>query len=394
MSGRGNTCLNLMYRVALLLLGVIAASQMGWTKEKIIQVVAVNPLKLERKSETLAIQLAAIKKHFPSVKVDQLVVADTKTGVKLLSQVTSDEFLFESDFKPNERKSFVIRELASAPVKAQSLVDGQFVPPREDYAWENDRIAFRMYGPAMAKEVDNGIDVWTKRVRHLIVEKWYRGDEDTGSAKIPYHVDHGEGADFFSVGRTLGGGSSGIWHNKKVHQSGVFTSQKTIVNGPLRVTFELTYDRWNIEGKRLTEVKRISLDAGQNLNKIEVMFAGLPSDSLLQIACGLVKRKNTTSSGNEKHGWLSLWGPTNDDSANGSLGTGVVVPKPAFVGMNEDSSQFIIIGKTVPERTFTYYAGAGWTKSGDFATEAEWKDYLDAFARRVASPLHVTLTRK
>lgn len=378
----------------LTLLLLVVAVNISWAKEKIIQVTAVNPLNLERTHETLAIRLNDITKHLSSGNVQQLVVVDGQTHAELLTQVTADEFLFQSNFKPNEKRVFLIKQSSKPKELAQSLVDGGYMRPREDYAWENDRVAFRMYGPAMAKDVDNGIDVWTKRVRSLIVQKWYKGDEDTGSARISYHIDHGEGADFFSVGRTLGAGGSGIWHNKKVYQPGVFTSQKTIVNGPLRVTFELTYDRWNIEGKRLTEVKRISLDAGQNLDKIQVKFSGVPSDTLLQIACGLVKRKNTTSSGNAKHGWLSLWGPTNDDQINGSLGTGIVMPSSSFVEMNEDSIQYLIIGKAKSQSEFTYYAGAGWTRSGDFSTEEGWKNHLETFARRIAFPLRITLTKK
>jgi hypothetical protein len=42
----------------------------------------------------------------------------------------------------------------------------------------------------------------------------------------------------------------------------------------------------------------------------------------------------------------------------------------------------------------TYYAGAGWDKSGDFQTMAAWDAYLDQAAKRLASPVTVTVAAK
>jgi pectinesterase len=270
------------------------------------------------------------------------------------------------------------------------MVDGYFARPREDYAWENDRIAFRMYGPALAAEVNNGIDVWTKRVRSLIVRKWYAEDEKEGKGNY-YHTDRGEGADFFAVGKTLGAGGSGIWYHDSLYQPGVFTSYRTIANGPIRTTFELLYETWNVHGKTFTETKRISLDAGHNLNRIEVRITGAaPQDSFL-VACGLVKRKGVTVSGDERRGWLALWGPTNGDPVNGSLGTGVLVLASTVAGKHEDSVQVLLLGRLTAGQPFTYWAGAGWSRSGNFSDAAAWDRYLREASTTVAEPLRVSI---
>lgn len=360
------------------------------SEQKAILVEASNPLSIERENETLVIQIAELQKLLPNIPGYRLVVMDAGTREELLSQETEGEFMFQSDFRPNERKEFLISEAPSSEKNApQSLVDGRFVLPREDYAWENDRIAFRMYGPALAAEVNNGIDVWTKRVRRLIVKKWYQASEESG--KDTYHQDHGEGADFFSVGSTLGAGGSGIWFQGKLYQPGVFSLQRTIANGPLRVVFELTYDRWSIDGRRCKEVKRISLDAGQNLNKIEVTFTGLPATDTLSVACGLAKRKGTTFGRDENACWISLWGQTNDDPVNGYLGTGIVLGPQQCAGFVEDGGQYMILGKAVAGNRFSYYAGAGWTRSGDFTSVEDWNGYLDQFATRLRHPIRITL---
>jgi pectinesterase len=370
---------------------LIFLSPFVFCREKVLLVKISNPSQFSRRSEMISLRWSEIRKELPSFESSNVVVIDKKTNAELMSQSNEDDLLFRSDFSAKETKSFAIKQGSREGSKGESLVDGMFIEPRQDYAWENDRIAFRMYGPALAAEVSNGIDVWTKRVRYSIVQKWYKGEEDTGKAKISYHIDHGEGADFFSVGKTLGAGGSGIWINNRVYQPGVFSSQKTICNGPLRITFELTYNTWLVEGKQLTETKRISLDAGQNLNRIEVTFTSpIPGDTIL-VACGLVKRKNTVLSRGDKNPWIGLWGQTNEDSVNGALGTGVVLLKSTFVGVYEEKDQHLIIGRVKAGETFAYYAGAGWTRSGDFVSSNEWNTYLENCAQKLQQPLRIRL---
>jgi hypothetical protein len=43
---------------------------------------------------------------------------------------------------------------------------------------------------------------------------------------------------------------------------------------------------------------------------------------------------------------------------------------------------------------FTYYAGAGWDKSGDFPTPASWDAYVEQAVRRVASPVSITVAAR
>src|ERR1700676_4219083 len=61
----------------------------------------------------------------------------------------------------------------------------RYVPERmDDIAWENDRIAYRLYGPALEKHeaTGSGIDVWVKSTRKMIINEWYRRGD--------YHADH------------------------------------------------------------------------------------------------------------------------------------------------------------------------------------------------------------
>jgi pectinesterase len=330
---------------------------------------------------------------------DGCIVRDEATGSELVSQTVdengdgiADVFLFQADFKPEEVRRFhVVKGIPSK--KIDSLTDARFVLPREDLAWENDRIAFRMYGPAMAKDVNNGVDVWTKRVRYRIVEKWYKQSEGSAPGKDTYHIDNGEGADFFSVGRTLGAGGSAILVGDSLVQPGVFASYKIIATGPIRAQFELTYNPVQVNGTQLTETRRITLDAGSNLNRMEVTYRGEGTQELTFVA-GIVKRAGVVATLDEDGGWVALWGSTNDSPENGFLGTGVVMPKASVLRVKENAIHALIIGKTKVGTTTRYYSGFGWTRMGDVTTSRDWNAYLAEQAMHLQAPLRITARPK
>jgi len=380
-------------RSFLAVLLVVAAFSAAVGNGKSLRVSVGNPSAFVRENETIEIPLNVIFHALGRVDTASLTVSDSETNAVLLSQATGTTLLFQTTLPPRGRKEFTVRSVGSKKKLSASPVDGRYVLPREDYAWENDRIAFRMYGPALAAEVNNGIDVWCKRVKYLIVAKWYRESESAPPGKDTYHQDRGEGADFFEVGRSLGAGGSGIWVNGAVLQPGVFTSQRTLLNGPIRVSFELTY-KWQIAGYALTERKVITLDAGQNLNRVAVTFLGSVLGDTLTLVCGLVKRANTSPSMDASLGRMTLWGLTNADTVNGYLGTAVVIPSPVFRTFAEDKEQFLLLAKTMTGSTLTYCAGAGWSRNGEFHSADDWNGYVDRTAQALRAPLLVTYVER
>jgi pectinesterase len=85
---------------------------------------------------------------------------------------------------------------------------------------------------------------------------------------------------------------------------------------------------------------------------------------------------------------------TTDKEEIGYLGTGIVMPRVTLKEVKEDSIHALIIGKAELGKSFTYYAGAGWTRSGDFANAEDWNKYLTEFADKVRSPLAVSISKK
>lgn len=381
-----------IFLINILLTIFLLASSCGQPSKLFITI--SNQSEIERQNETVVLGWINLKREAPWLDSSKVAILDSENNKELISQVLDSDLLFQSDFKPNETKVFTLFNRLSQQVIPETVVDAKFVVPREDIAWENDRIAFRIYGSKLAGDVLNGIDVWVKRVRYNIIDKWYKGNALEGKAKISYHTDHGEGADFFTVGRSLGAGGCAVWGDGKIYQTSLFTDHKIIATGPIRTKFVVYYEKDSINGQPFTEEKIYTLDAGQNLNRIDVFYSGLQEKDEVAVAVGLVKRKNIESYADEKSGWLSLWGFTNDDTTNGFTGTGVIVPPASFQEMNEDKDHYLIIGRSSLDKHFTYYTGACWTRSGDFNSAEDWNAYLKNFALRLQQPLHITISTK
>lgn len=359
---------------------------------------AENPLALTRTDETIGLAWNDVKAKLPNASATQVRVRDFASGRAVVSQVvdndgdgTMDELIFQATFAPNDVKRFVIE--AAAPYKPDKVrVYASHQDPRDDVAWESDRIAFRIYGQGLWKVdslLSSGVDVWVKRVRTPIVEKWYAKGHDE------YHRDTGEGADFFDVGQTLGAGGTAIWRDGKMYRAWNFKSWKIIANGPVRAIFELQYQPWDVgSGQRVTETKRIALDAGQNLNHVTSIFRSESPVNDLPWVTGLVKRPSVVGSESKARpwAWLSVWGPVvPKDGGHGDLGTAVVIPRDVVSEWRENDDHYFLVSHTKPGEPVNYWVGAGWTDSGDYRDVRDWWNYLDQFSQRLSMPIKTFL---
>ena len=246
-----------------------------------------------------------------------------------------------------------------------------FMPQRkDDLAWENDRIAYRVYGPALeaAGEISSGIDVWVKRTRKPILEPWYY--------RADYHEDHGEGLDMYRVGPSRGCGGTGIWRDGKLFAANNFTTWRSLRNGPDRVEFELAYAPYDAGGVKIRETRRIVLEVGSNLNRIETRFDWDGGPEELTAAVGIVKRQGSATADRAPDGsWIAYWEP--EQPGNGAIGCGVVMTAPSkFLDTPE---HFLLQTAVRRGQSIKYCAGAGWSKSGDFPDQTSWKNYLSGF---------------
>lgn len=363
-----------------------------------VRVRVENTLDMSRQDETIGIPWASVTRALRGARADQIRVTDVGAERPVVSQVvdddgdgTPDELIFQASFSPGEIKSFALASGTPAPAPPKARVFVMHTTPRDDVAWESDRIAYRIYGQGLWKVdslLSSGVDVWVKRVRDPIVQKWYAKGHDE------YHHDTGEGADFFDVGQSLGAGGTAIWRDDKLYCAANFKSYRIIANGPVRVIFELQYEPWNAAGLRITETKRIALDAGHNLNHVVSVFRSAGSVADLPVAIGIVKRDGVVGSESKARpwAWLSEWGPVNPkDGGHGDLGIAVVLPRDRVADWKETSDHYLALSLVKSGEPVSYYIGAGWTDSGDFQDVQAWWKYLDRFAQRADTPLRVTL---
>ncbi len=359
-----------------------------------VVVSAANPMAMERGSETISIPWLEVSRRQPTLRPQGVEVVDNDSGKTIPSQTidvdmngTIDELIFQADFKPSQTKTYTIQSSHdSSTEKPETKVFGMFYKGREDFAWENDRIAFRMYGPWLRQElISSGVDVWVKKVHYPIIEKWY-------SPGYNYHQDSGEGLDFYSVGTSRGCGGTAIWKNGKMFPSDNFSSYKIIANGPIRVMFELKYDAWDVEEMKVSEVKRISLDAGRTLSQFEVFYSCDPKPEEIQEAIGLLHHGGSHVANDKDYAWIAVWGAP-DKSGNGELGTGIVVDHKRWIRFAESGNQFLAITYATPGKPAIHYAGAGWSKSGGFSNPADWYAYIDKFAQKLNNPVKISLSK-
>ena len=369
-----------------------------------------HDLDIARPSETVAVPWSEVNKALPHALVQKIAVRDA-SGRVVPHQVTNvapqakdpqnvgiayGELIFQHSFKAGEKSAtYTVEKIDSVAPVFPAQTFARYVPERlDDFGWENDKIGHRTYGPALAapapagvvKEVlvTSGLDLWFKRVPYPIVDRWYNKGHDH------YHHDEGEGMDMYNVGRSRGAGGTGVWDGSKLYVSNNYASWKVLANGPVRSIFELSYAAWDAAGLPVTETKRFTVDAGQQLDMIESTFS-YAGDKPLTIAVGL--NKNPSDKGQspqvstKREGKVLLqWV---EQASNGAFGTAVIVPTAQ--GFAEDALNELILAPATAGKPLRYYAGGAWSRAGEITSREQWEAYIANAAARAANPVRTTL---
>ncbi len=170
-----------------------------------LKVEVSNPTAIDRDDETVEIawdQLAALK----GVTPENVIVCNDEGRTRFRHRCSfgakpsrRPSFSKRTSRRHRESEHFTIGTGIRAAYPAEAF--GRQVPERyDDYAWENNKVAYRLYGPALEtspeKLITPGIDVWVKCTDKLVIDEWY--------AKGDYHHNYGDGMDCYKVGKTLG----------------------------------------------------------------------------------------------------------------------------------------------------------------------------------------------
>nr|WP_293833711.1 DUF4861 family protein [uncultured Arsenicibacter sp.] len=287
--------------------------------------------------------------------------------------------LVQLSVAPKQTVTLTFRKGKPAPVTAKTYC--RYVPERyDDFAWENDKVAFRIYGKALNGRSDNayGSDIWAKRTDQLILNKWYKQND--------YHKDHGEGLDYYHVGLTLGAGDIGVFLNDSIQFVHNYQTWEVLDNGPLRSTFRVTYAPYVFKGVTVNTTKTISLDAGSQLSKIVVAMQHTYGKPLPLVAGITLRPEPGQLLLNEQAGILAYWEPQHNK--DGTIGVGCVFTKGS-VPMRRQYQHGLAQVSIPSGETVTYYSGGAWDKGGQITSGQAWMAYLHSFSQQLQTPLLV-----
>ncbi|MCE5179996.1 MAG: DUF4861 domain-containing protein [Porphyromonadaceae bacterium] len=353
-----------------------------------------NPGATDRENQMVEVAWRDLQQHL-SLTENQTIVVTGSSGAQIPYQLVhngsdSVETLIFPVTLP-AGASGIYRIAAGEPGTFQPLVYGRLVPERkDDFTWENNRTAFRVYGPALKAtgEISNGMDFWAKRTDSLIIDKWYENDL---SGIASYHVDHGEGVDFYKVGRTLGLGMTAPVDHDTLCLGHNFVTAEILDNGPLRITFKLTYKPYMAGLHQITETRIISLDAYSLFNKVTNIFE--TDTTLLTVATGIVMPEENPEANaasttfGDNTGIIAYETPTNE--VNGTIYTAAIHPE-GFGIIKVSNGHYLGLNSYLPGNKYSYYAGGGWSKAG-FDSFDEWKSFVKEAKANIDLPLIVEI---
>ena len=399
-------------------------------------IVVNNPTSNPR-TELISLSMNEVKAKLGNAapKKGEAYIVKNKSGQQIGSQITHDGYLLiDASVRPHGSATYYVT--IGKPYQQKVWATGALYKIRkDDIAWENDRCAYRVYGPALQRtgERSFGTDVWVKNTPDTVVYERYvkdmngniKGDKidakvralqkqekaEKNKAKAAalakqikvlqaeskevdiltsFHLDHGNGLDPYRVGATLGLGAPSLMVGKNQVLPYCYKDYKILDNGPLRFTVELTYNPSTVgDMKNVVEHRIISLDKGSNFNKMTVWYDGLTHAT--DFATGFPIHEEDTESKTFAKVYVSYADPTDNIEVNNSqVFVGVLFPEGI------DNTYYQLFDKKHDGATghalglkrglkngekYSYYFGAAWSKY-DVKSYAEWqiriKEYLDA----------------
>ncbi len=388
-----------------------------FASDSYLTITAENSLDVGRLSQTILLSKEQLK-PLGDFAFNSIHVKDA-SGRDLICQpvdTTGDHFMdgiiFQADFAPNQTRTFKVyigkRHLYTPD---QYKAYGRFVRERfDDFAWENDRIAQRTYGMALKywkgePLTSSTIDLWPKSTNKLVINDWYLTDH--------YHINSGDGADMYSSGNTRGVGGDGLWKNNKLWTAENFVHSNVYSKGPIRISFTLDYNKYEVDENQVSEKRHIALDAGHNLNHFTVSYQP-ENNSDLVAGVGIQKtdmtkeevRKNIDPMKqgqfiehhpgdfvhkdiNKEEGWITTEQPLTE----GMLYAAIIVNPDKIVKFTKDDDNELVLVHVPKDHNLSYWAGYSWSRSGQFKNYEAWKKHISQVAQGVRNPIKVTISR-
>jgi len=352
---------------------------------KSTKIIVENSLDFDRKKEIVEVPVSDLNADFAHKTYVLKGAKGEEVGYQLLSD--NQTLIFQATVPANSSVTYTLKEGKPAPVAARAHV--RFVPERsDDISWENDLMAYRMYGPALMKteHPSNGVDIWMKYKDEPVADSLYAGELQRNHS---YHEDNGLGGlDCYDVNHTLGAGGVAPY-TTQLWIGNAFDRYKIVESGPLRSVFTLYYDSIPVADRYFTEVLTITCDAGSPLCKAMVQYGG---DTSVQLATGIFMDRDSVNT--IIHTENKIMAYTKNATSKKGVPQGqtyIGVYAPAMTGQPFiENGNYAILNNYKTGEELTYYFGAGWSK-WKFPTEHDWLAALACFSQAKQNPLKITI---
>lgn len=342
-----------------------------------------NPSGLAREKETVEIAWDDLRSA--GLTPDNVVVLSPEGGQEPSQVLFDDEgrpaaLLFQATVGAGATAEYPVRRGLREEYERKAY--GRYVPERaDDYAWENNLMACRIYGPALEDPRTQGVDVWVKSTPRLVIDKWF--------ARNDYHHDYGEGMDCYKVGNTLGAGALAPFADGRIALAGNYVSQECTANGPIRTEARFVYAPVDVGGRKVTMRRTIRLDADSRFTVQEYVLEGF--DGELPVAAGVVLHDVKASA--EGRDWIALTEAASDSAdpeRDGDISLGVILAGGERITYADGHA--LVTRRARAGEKITMLNGSGWSRAGVDDAE-EWQRTVRERAEALAAPLRVRVKR-
>ncbi|HWR37421.1 MAG TPA: DUF4861 family protein [Clostridia bacterium] len=344
-----------------------------------IKIAVTNPTAQVRNAEPVVVPIADLRKIAPDIRAGQLIVTATSAATEaedaevlqadeLPSQVDdldgdnkADELAFQIDLQPHQTRIVTVtygdpERIFRLRHEYKPRTDALFATKIEGLGWESERNAWRIYF-----DPRNAIDLYGKRRPSLLLKMFATPEYD-------YHSESPDGRDLYKIGEAVGIGAVGAWVDGKLVKVSDVSSRKwrIISAGPVRAMVELTYEGWNVGGRKVTLRSRITQWAGDRgfTHTITSNSAGN-----VKFVTGLpIKPKAAAVKSESGAGamWLATYGEqavlpgatATEETPGQQLGLGIVTTARGANFASDKANHLLIV--QLENGTASWYTTAAW----------------------------------
>lgn len=406
------------------LLCLAAITAMALQAAEKVKITVSNPIHGAR-MEMVEVDITTLKKK-TGIQDNGIVVIDAD-GKEIPSQITYDgKLIFQAGVGSKGKSVYYAQQ--GTPKQYETRVKGRlFIERQDEFGWENDCVAYRVYGHGGAV----GYDLFNKSTSDLMLDYWYASEQNQEMRSVSkqlhdrgyhdladqvynafcYHIDHGKGMDCYTVGPTLGGGANALLNEDgSLFMPKCYKTFEILDQGPLRFTVRFTYPEQNFNREKIVETRIISIDAGSHFNRVAISYRGLTKP--YNMVAGTVVHKSNPSAyiisnengylGYEDLGDASVYNEKYRNELSKQMGKiyiGLLFPEKSISMSYQQRENGIAAGHILasmlykPNTTYTYYFGSGWDKNPNTNLNSltDWEAYLNKAAQWMRQPLKVKL---